>query len=144
MIFTGVLAVLSVYTLRQHGGDPATLTTTADALVALKDWTFLLGPGLAASVNALCFATVLYQTRLVPRWIPTVGLIGAPLLVTSSTVTLFGGWEQVSSAGLLLALPIAFWEFSVGVYMLVRGFRTPAGVEETADQPVAPVVLAHA
>jgi hypothetical protein len=144
MIFTGVLAVLSVYTLRQHGGDPATLTTTADALVALKDWTFLLGPGLAASVNALCFATVLYQTRLVPRWIPTVGLIGAPLLVTSSTVTLFGGWEQVSSAGLLLALPIAFWEFSVGVYMLVRGFRTPVGVEEAADQPVAPPVLAHA
>ena len=126
MIFTGVVAVLAVYTLRQHGGDPASLTTTADGLVAVKDWTFLLGPGLAASINALCFATILRSTGLVPRWIPTLGLIGAPLLAASSTVTLFGGWEQVSGMGLLCALPIAVWEFSVGVYMTVKGFRTPS------------------
>lgn len=126
MIFTGVVAVLAVYTLRQNGGDAASLTTTADGLVALKDWTFLLGPGLAASINALCFATILRRTGLVPRWIPTLGLIGAPLLAASSTVTLFGGWEQVSGYGLLCTLPIAVWEFSVGVYMTVKGFRTPA------------------
>jgi hypothetical protein len=131
MIFTGVVAVLAVYTLRQNGGDPASLTTTADGLVALKDWTFLLGPGLAASINALCFATILRRTGLVPRWIPTLGLIGAPLLAASSTVTLFGGWEQVSGAGLGMALPIAVWEFSVGVYMTVKGFRTP--VVESAE-----------
>jgi hypothetical protein len=131
MIFTGVIAVLAVYTLRQHGGDPTTLTTTADGLVAVKDWTFLLGPGLAASINALCFATILRRTGLVPRWMPTLGLIGAPLLAASSTVTLFGGWDQVSSAGLLMALPIAVWEFSVGVYMTVKGFRTPTG--DTAE-----------
>lgn len=124
MIFSGVVAVLAVYTLRQGGGDPAMLTTTASALVALKEWTFLLGPGVMAAVNALCFATIMYQSRLVPRWIPTVGLIGAPLMLASSTSTLFGVIEQVSSAGLLLALPIATWELSVGIYMLVKGFRT--------------------
>ena len=126
MIFAGVLAVLTVHTLRQHGGDPATLTTTADAFVAFKDWTFLLGPGLAASINALCFATVLRQTQLVPRWIPTLGVIGAPLLAISSTSTLFGGWEQTSSTGMLFVLPIAAWELSVGFYMTVKGFRSPA------------------
>jgi hypothetical protein len=152
MIFTGVLAVLAVYTLRQDGGDPTALTTTANALVAVKDWTFLLGPGVMASVNALCFASILYRTRLVPRWMPTVGLIGAPLLLISSVTTLFGGWDQVSSQGLLMALPIATWEFSVGVYMTVKGFRSPVATQPGTVQPAAtesdatvvPAGLAHA
>jgi hypothetical protein len=146
MIFSGVVAVLAVYTLRQNGGDAASLTTAADGLVAVKDWTFLLGPGLAASVNALCFATILYTTRLVPRWIPTLGLIGAPLLVISSTGTLFGGWEQISGTGLAMAIPIAVWEFSVGVYMTVKGFRTPATPVEVPvfETSVPAPVLAHA
>lgn len=145
MIFTGVLAVLAVYTLRQHGGDPAMLTTTADGLVAFKDWTFLLGPGVAPAINALCFATILYTSRLVPRWISTLGLIGAPLLLLASTGTLFGGWEQVSPIGFALALPIATWELSVGVYMLVKGFRPPvAAAEVSAEYDAGAAALAHA
>jgi hypothetical protein len=145
MIFAGVLAVLSVFTLRQDfagaaGTDTNSLTTTAHALVAFKDWTFLLGPGLMAAVNALCLATIMYRSRLVPRVIPTLGLIGAPLLVISSTATLFGAWEQVSSNGLLLVLPIAAWEFSLGVYMTVKGFKRPAPADngvEVADHTEA-------
>jgi hypothetical protein len=129
MIFTGVLAVLAVFTLRQEGGDPASLTTTADALVAIKDWTFLLGPGVMPAINALCFATIMHRSRLVPRWIPTLGLIGAPLLLVSSTITLFGGFEQVTVPSMLMALPIAAWELSVGIYMTVKGFRTPVAPE---------------
>jgi hypothetical protein len=124
-IVTGVLAVLAVYTLRQGGGDAESLTTTASALVAVKDWSFLMGPGVMASINAICFATIVRRSGLVPRWIPTLGIIGAPLLLASSTATLFGAWDQVSSAGLLCALPIATWELSVGIYMTVKGFRTP-------------------
>ena len=135
MILAGVLAVLSVYTLRQQGGDAVSLTTTANALVAFKDWTFLLGPGVMPAINALCFATIMYRSGLVPRWIPTVGLIGAPVLLASSTATLFGAVDQVSTAAMLMALPIATWEFSVGVYMTVKGFRTPA----TPSSPAAPV-----
>ena len=83
MIFVGVVSVLGVYTLRQDfaGTDTAGLTTTAHSLIAIKDWTFLLGPGVMPAINALCFATVLYRSRMVPRIIPTIGLIGAPLLL---------------------------------------------------------------
>jgi hypothetical protein len=148
LICAGVLAVLAVYTLRQDvtgATDAAALTTTANGLVAVKDWSFLLGPGIMASVNALCFATIMYQTRLVPRWIPTVGLIGAPLLAVSSMATLFGAWDQVSSAGLLLALPIATWEFSVGVYMAVKGFRgSPTTGAGATVRPAPTAVLAGA
>jgi hypothetical protein len=148
MICAGVLAVLAVYTLRQDmagATDTAALTTTATGLVAVKDWSFLLGPGIMPAINALCFATIMYQSRLVPRWIPTVGLIGAPLLLASSTTTLFGGWEQVSSASLLMALPIATWELSVGIYMTVKGFRTPPATDGDANVGPAPAAaLAHA
>ena len=130
MIFVGVLAVLSIVTLRHDfagatGTDTNALTTAAHALVAFKNWTFLFGPGLMPAINALCFASILYRSRLVPRIIPTVGLVGAPLLLISSVATLFGAWDQVSSNALLFALPIATWEFSVGVYMMVKGFKRP-------------------
>ena len=103
MIFVGILSVLSMITLRQDvaaGTDAATLTGSWHSLVAVHDWTFLMGPGFMPAFNALFLATVLYRTRLVPRIIPTIGLIGAPLLFLSSTVTMFGGWEQVSAHGL--------------------------------------------
>lgn len=148
LICAGVLAVLAVYTLRQDfagATDTAALTTTASGLVAVKDWSFLLGPGIMATVNALCFATIMYQSRLVPRWIPTVGLIGVPLLLASSIATLFGAWEQVSAISMLLTLPIATWEFSVGVYMTVKGFRTVPAADGDADVVLTPAAaLAHA
>jgi hypothetical protein len=81
MIFVGVVSVLSVFTLRQDaaGADRAAMAMSAQGLIAVKDWIFLLGPGLMAPVNAVCLATVLYRARLVPRIIPTLGLIGAPI-----------------------------------------------------------------
>ncbi len=128
MIFTGVVSLLSVLTLREDmaatpGADAAALDTTARALVAVHDWTFLLGPGLMPVVNALCFGTIMYRSGLVPRVIPAVGLVGAPLLLASGALTLFGVLPQVSAVALLLALPIAAWELSVGLWMTVKGFR---------------------
>jgi hypothetical protein len=67
---------------------------------------------------------VLYQSRLVPRVIPAIGLIGAPLLLASFVATLFGAFEQVSVPALILALPIAAWEFSLGVRLTIKGFST--------------------
>ena len=131
MIFAGVLAILAVYTLRQDvagaaGADTGALLTARHALVGIHDWTFLLGPGVMAGLNALLIGSVMYRSRLLPRWIPTLGLIGAPLLLASCIATLFGAWEQISGPAALLTLPIAVWEFSFGVYMTVKGFRSSA------------------
>jgi Domain of unknown function (DUF4386) len=89
----------------------------------MRQWRFLLGPGLIPRINALFLGYVMYRSRLVPRVIPTVGLVGAPLILVSSTVTIFGGWGQVSLVGSLCALPIALWEFSLGLWLTVKGFR---------------------
>jgi hypothetical protein len=135
MICVGVMSVLAIVTLHHDatgasGSTAGSLVGPARALVALHDWTFLVGPGLAPAISAMCLATVLYRSRLVPRIIPTLGLIGAPMLVVSSVATLFGVFDQVSSAAFVLALPIATWEFSLGVWMVVKGFKPSAQVPE--------------
>jgi hypothetical protein len=125
MIFVGVLTVLSIFTLRQDlaGADAPGLVTTTDSLLAMKDWTFLLGPGLMAVVNALCLGSVLYRSGLVPRIIPALGLVGAPLLLASDIGTLFGWHDQVSGTAMVMMLPVGIWELSVGVWMTVKGFK---------------------
>jgi hypothetical protein len=143
MIFVGILSVLSLVTLHDAGvaaGEAGSVLGVGRGLVALHDWTFLLGPGLAPAISALCIGTVMYRSRLIPRVIPTVGLIGAPLLLASSTASLFGAWDQVSGTAVVMALPIAAWELSFGIYMTVKGFRADAVIQLPADDDTfAPV-----
>jgi uncharacterized protein DUF4386 len=124
IIMTGVVSLLAVVTLNQNGTGT---TGTSQALVAVRDWTFLFGPGFMASINAVLLGTLMYQSRLVPRIIPTLGLIGAPLLFTANIATLFGHNEQTSAITMLATVPIACWELSVGGWMAFKGFK-PAPV----------------
>ena len=131
LIIVGVVSMLSVVTLRNDvagttGADPASLVTTGSTLVAAYDWTFLLSQSLMPVFNALCLGTVLYRSGLVPRILPTLGLIGAPLLLAADIAIFFGVFDR-SGPIALAALPIAVWEFSLGVYLTVKGFR-PAAV----------------
>ena len=126
VIMIGVVSLLAVVTLHQdYAGttDAATLTTTGHALVSTRDWTFLFGPGFMASVNAVLFGTLLYRSRLVPRIIPMIGLVGAPVLATANMLALFGHTTQTSGLSMVATLPIAVWELSVGFYLTFKGFR---------------------
>jgi hypothetical protein len=128
LILVGVLCVLSVVTLRSDlagavGAQGDALGVVALALIEVRQWSFLVGPGLIPGINALFLGYVMYRSHLVPRIIPIVGLVGAPLIILSATVTMLGGWDQVSIAGGLCALPIALWELSLGVWLTVKGFR---------------------
>ncbi len=130
VVMTGVVSLLAVVTMRQDlagsGADAAAVTVTANALVDVRNWTFLFGPGLMPVFNAVLFGTLLYRSRLVPRIIPTVGLVGAPLLFAAFVANLFGAFDQVSAASFFLTLPIAAWELSIGLWMTFRGFRPEA------------------
>jgi hypothetical protein len=128
MIFAGVVSLLSLVTLRQDlggaaGANAAALVTTGASHVAVYNWTFLLGQSLMPGINALLLGSLMYRSRLVPRVIPVLGLIGGPLLITAVFAALFGSIEQYSSWGVLAALPVAAWEFSLGVWLVVKGFK---------------------
>jgi hypothetical protein len=121
-IVAGVVSLLSVVTLRRAGVG-ADGVVTGQALVALYDRTFLLGQSLIPAANALLLGSLLYRSRLVPRILPLLGFIGAPLLVASTTATMFGVIDRVSALSGIAVLPIALWEFSLGVWLLVKGFK---------------------
>lgn len=127
VIMIGVVSLLSVVMLRQNlagtGADPAALVAVGQSLVAVRDWTFLLGPGLMAALNAVLLGTVLYRSGLVPRVLPVLGLIGAPLLLGSVTAILFGAWELGSVWHGIATAPIFVWELSLGVWLVVKGFK---------------------
>ena len=89
-------------------------------------------------MNALLLGSLLYRSRLVPRIIPLLGLIGAPLLVASDIATMFGFKEQVSGLSAVAVIPIALWEFSLGVYLVVKGFKPSpitAGLTQSNTRP---------
>jgi hypothetical protein len=136
-IFAGVFTLLAVVTLRQTGAGASALAT-GQTLVGLHDWTFTLSQSLIPAVNALLLGSLLYQSRLVPRILPVLGFIGAPLLIASTMATLFGANEYGSGLSGLGALPIALWEFSLGVYLVVKGFRA-AGLRKLGFEPVESV-----
>jgi len=132
LIIVGVVGLLTLVTLRNDvagtaGADPAALVTTGHTLVAVYDWAFLLSQSLMPVVNALCLGYVMYRSGLVPRILPVMGLVGAPLLLLSDIAIFFGGYDRMAPIAGLAALPIAAWEFSLGVYLIVKGFR-PAAV----------------
>lgn len=131
LILVGVVSMLAAVTMRTDlagaaGARAESLRVTGHALVEMRQWTFLLGPGVMAGINALFLGYVMYRSRLVPRIIPTLGLIGAPLILASSTATVFGLWDQVSAPAAALTVPVATWEFSLGVWLTVKGFKPEA------------------
>ena len=141
MIFTGVLSLLSLVTLRHDlggaaGANAAALVTTGASHVAVYNWTMLLGQTLMPCINALLLGTLMYRSRLVPRIIPIVGLIGAPLLIAGVIVTLSAGTGHISALQAIGTLPVAAWEFSLGVWLVVKGFRPSpitAGMEAASS-----------
>lgn len=130
VIAIGVVSVLAVVTLRQEGppagDDGSGLAAVAQGLVAVRDWTFLLGPGVMAGVNALLLGSLMLRSGLVPRAIPIAGLVGAPLLIVSDLLTVAGVNEQLSVLSGVAVAPIFVWELSLGLWLLVRGFRPAA------------------
>ena len=127
-ILVGILAVLAVVTLRNDAGaDAASLGRYAESLAAIKDWTFLLGPGFVVGIgNGLILGSLMYRSRLVPPKMAMLGLIGGPLIILSGLGVLFDLYEAGSPVQGIATIPEFLWELSLGIYLTVRGFRPQA------------------
>jgi hypothetical protein len=142
MIFTGVISLLSLVTLRQDlggaaGANAASLVTAGASHVATYNWTFLLGQTLMPGINALLLGSLMYRSRLVPRVIPVIGLIGAPILIAAVTAKLFGSPGSIAGGAGLASIPVAAWEFSLGMWLVVKGFR-PSPITAAMDAASTP------
>jgi Domain of unknown function (DUF4386) len=127
VIVIGLISLLSVVTLRQDlagtGADAGSVMVAGKSLVAIHDWTFLLGPGFCVGVNGLLLGYLFYRSGLVPRQIAMFGLVGGPLIFASSIAILFGAYEQTGEVGFVLALPEIVFEAGITIYTIWKGFR---------------------
>jgi hypothetical protein len=136
-ILVGILSVLGIITLRNQvaGGSEGTVAYT---LAAIKDWTFLLGPGWVVGWgNGLILGYLMYRSELVPRRAAWLGLIGGPLIIVSGTAVMLGGddpSDTLCSLQGLVTIPEFLWELFLGVYCTFKGFR-PSSPILRADTP---------
>ena len=143
VIFIAALSMLTLVSLRQaadDASDPAALTAIGQTLVDIRNGAHLLGPGLMPAFNACLLGYLMYRSGLVPRWMPILGLIGAPLLFSSSLGTLFGVNDPMSIWTGIATIPIFIWELSIGLYMTFRGFRPTAPLLRAPPPDPYPVV----
>jgi len=124
-IFAGVAFILSIVTLRQVGAGAGALVAS-HTLSALYDRIFLLGQSFMPAICDLLLGLLLYKSRLVPRALSVIGIVGAPILVVGYLAILFGLIGRLSPLAGLSALPVAVFEFSLGVWLVVKGFNSSA------------------
>ena len=149
IIVVGAISLLAVVTMRHDlagttGAEASAAVTVGQSLVAVHDWTFLFGPKLALGVNTVLLAYLMYRSRLVPRAIAVLGLIGGSLVFASGTAVLFGLYEDLSTVGVVAAVPVFAWEVSVATWMIVKGFRASSPVLTGVAQTAAPNLAAAA
>ena len=135
-IAVGIVAVLGIVTLQKEVAGAAE-GSVAYTLAAIKDWTFLLGPGWVVGWgNGLILGYLMYRSGLVPRKMTWLGLVGGPLIILSGTLVLFDVADPGGTLQGLATIPEGLWELSLGVYCSVKGFRPSSPIlrDDRADR----------
>jgi hypothetical protein len=144
-ILVGLLSLLSVVTLRGAGADAGSLVSAGSSLVSTYNWAFLFGPGLVAGLgNGILLGYLMYRSNLVPRRMAMLGLIGGPLLAVGFVGVLFGAFEPGSGWQAAATAFEFVWELSLGIYLIVKGFRPSAVTSLQTRGPVTEPSLAAA
>ncbi|MDT3425305.1 hypothetical protein J2Z22_000821 [Paenibacillus forsythiae] len=131
VITVGVISVLSLLTLSQDyvaagAPDIASYQVSGKLLKAVHDYTFLLGPNFFLGVNTMMYSYIFYKSKLVPRFIPVLGLTGSGLILLAALLEMFGVIDQISAWGGILALPIFANEMTLAVWLIMKGFNVSA------------------
>jgi len=126
-IAIGLVSLLAIVTLRRDvggAGGAGSLVPVGRSLVAIHDWTFLLGPGWIVGLgNGLILGYLMYRSGLVPRGMAMLGLIGGPLIIASGTAVLLNVFDAGSAPQVIATAPEFVWELSLGIYLMVKGFK---------------------
>lgn len=128
IITVGIVSVLSLLTVSQSfaasaAPDMAAFEISGTLLHAVHDWTFMLGPNVMLGINTMLYSYIFYKSGLVPRPLAILGMTGAALVLSAGVMEMFGVFEQVSTWGVVLALPVAAYEMTLAVWLIVKGFN---------------------
>jgi hypothetical protein len=122
-IAIGIVSMLAIVTLRQDAPS-GTTAALGQGIEAVYEWSFRIGPGFFVGVgNGLILGWLMYTSGLVPRRMAMLGLIGGPLLCLAGILVIFDVIEGSGAVQGLMTIPEALWELSLGIYLVVKGFK---------------------
>ena len=139
-IAIGIISLLTFLLMRQQA-TAGTDAALGEAFVAIYDRAFLIGPGFFAGfANGVILGYLMYRSGLVPRGMAILGLIGGPLVMASGIAIMFDVIERGSTLQGIATIPEFFWELSLGIYCIVKGFRPSPilAMDETVRVPESP------
>ena len=127
-IAVGFMSLMSIVTLRDdltgRAGESASVGIVGQSLVAMHDWTFLLGPQFCSGMgNGILLGYLMYRSGLVPRRMALLGLIGGPLAFLGGVGVLFGAFENPSGPLFALTAVEIIWEASLAIYLTAKGYK---------------------
>jgi hypothetical protein len=130
-IAVGIVSALAFLLMLQEGtagSDPM----LGEGFVALYLRAFSLGPGFFAGLaNGVILGYLMYRSELVPRGMTWLGLIGGPLVMISGIAVLFDVIEKDGAVQVIATIPEFFWELSLSIYCIVKGFRLSSPILAT-------------
>jgi hypothetical protein len=140
-IAIGIISLLTFLLMRQQA-TAGTDAALGEAFVAIYDRAFLIGPGFFAGLaNGVILGYLMYRSGLVPRGMAMLGLIGGPLVMASGIAIMFDVIDRGSTLQGIATIPEFFWELSLGIYCIVKGFRSSSPIlamDETVRVPESP------
>ena len=141
IFFIGVISLLTLLTLSQEfvkagAPDASYFQSLGTLLLAARDWGGHVLGSIAFSLGALMFYYLLYQLKLIPRWLSVWGLIGAPLALAEGLLIMFDIIDPLSTNAILLNLPLAVNEIVLAVWLIVKGFNSSAIASGSAETDI--------
>lgn len=132
----GVAALVVLFTLSQQfvsaGAPSASYYQTLGALLLSGyHWVSNVGALLAFGLGALSYYYIFYRTRLVPRWLSGWGLVAIVMTMVSAVLVMYSLVGPLSTFQVVLNLPIAVQEMVLAVWLLIKGFNSPAIASST-------------
>jgi uncharacterized membrane protein len=132
LFFVNVIFILTLLTLSQEfvkagASDASYYQTLGTLLLSAGNWAYLLGLGLAFALSALMLNSLLYQSKLIPRWLSGWGLVGAALVFANYLLESF----SINPVEILF-LPIAVQEMVFAVWLIIKGFNSSATASGSA------------
>lgn len=136
LMTVGVLALLMTIPLAEQAAAGQLDGDIAQALGSLavdaNETAYQIGQ-LSLAFGALFLAALLFRSRLVPRWLAGLGLVGYATHMAGAAAEIFG-----VPIGLVLLIPGAIFELALPAWLLTKGF-SPAAY----DGPPATPATAH-
>lgn len=89
--------------------------------IYLHKWTFMLGPNFMLAINTFLYSYVFSKSNVVPKNLARLGISASLLIMLAAILEMFGVIQQISIWGILLALPVALYEMTLAIWLIVKG-----------------------